>query len=220
VRSTAALLALLCALVGAACGDDTKSAADESGPAAVVETESTTAAPGEPDWAAPLVLDPAVKSPAFTLRDYTGKDVSLSDYRGKAVMLTFVYAQCPDVCQLIIQALARAQRKLGPDAGKMQIVAISIDPKGDTPENVERYLDARQLVGKARYLVGTRAELEPIWRKYGIRVAPGETNPAELAHTSFIYGIDAKGRQRVIYPADPLDPDAIASDVALLVDAA
>jgi len=218
VRSTA-LIALLCALVGAACGDDSKSAADSDGAAAIVETESTTTPAGEPDWAAPLVLDPAKQSPPFTLRDYTGEEVSLADYRGKAVMLTFVYAQCPDVCQLIIQALARAQRQLGADADKMQIVAVSIDPKGDTPENVERYLGARQLVGEARYLVGTRAELAPIWRKYGIRVAPGETNPEELAHSSFIYGIDASGKQRVIYPADPLDPNAIASDVALLVDA-
>jgi protein SCO1/2 len=205
--------ALLSVMLVTACGG---SDGDDDTPAAKVESETVGSGPA---FAAPLVLDPPKRAPDFTLRDYTGEMVTLSDYRGKAVMLTFIYANCPDVCQLIIQALASARRKLGPDANDMQIIAISVDPKGDTKAAVRRFLEARKLVGEARYLIGSAKELRAIWRRYGIQSKPDKAQPALIAHSAFIYGIDRDGMERTLYPSDPLDPNALAADVKLLVDA-
>ena len=120
---------------------------------------------------------------------------------------------------MIVNALAATRKRLGPQADDMQIIAISVDPKGDTPENVRKFLDARGLVGKADFLIGTRAELKPVWDAYAVQVEGSEGTPDLLAHSSFIYGLDGQLVQRVLYPADPLDPGAIAHDVPLLVNA-
>jgi protein SCO1/2 len=179
---------------------------------------ATTPATSASGYMAPAEPSEPFPAPAFTLRDQRGKAVSLADFRGKAVMLTFVFAQCPDVCPLIMQALERARRKLGPSAGDMAIVAVSVDPKGDTPKRVRQFLADRKLTGKAEYLLGTRARLEPVWRSYNIvqkDAEPGQ--PETLAHSALIYGIDAKGIVRTLYPASPLEPDVLAHDARLLV---
>lgn len=60
----------------------------------------------------------------------------LSQIKGKAVLLTFIYDHCPDLCPLIVSDLHTALLRLGPQASKLQIVAVSVDPKGDTPATV------------------------------------------------------------------------------------
>ena len=62
-----------------------------------------------------------------------------------------------------MSALATARTKLGPAKSKLAIVAVSVDPRGDTPKAVRQFLAARRLVGRADYLIGTRKELEPVW---------------------------------------------------------
>ena len=66
-------------------------------------------APAKPaKLAAPSEAAPPYQAPDFTLRDSLGHTVSLSDYRGKAVLLTFIYDHCPDVCPLIVSSLHNA----------------------------------------------------------------------------------------------------------------
>ena len=93
-------------------------------------------------------MSPPTVAPQIVLHDQNGKLFKLSSLRGKAVFLTFVYAHCPDVCPLMMQALGAAKRSL-PDPSIMQIVAVSVDPKGDTPKVVKEFLRARELTGKA-----------------------------------------------------------------------
>ena len=73
---------------------------------------------------APAVLQPPAPTPDFALRDSLGRRVRLSEFRGKAVLLTFIYDHCPDVCPLIVGNLHTALVKLGSQASKVQIVAI------------------------------------------------------------------------------------------------
>jgi protein SCO1/2 len=164
------------------------------------------------------VLSPPRKAPQIALRDQNGRLFKLSSLRGKAVYLTFVYSHCPDVCPLLLQALGAAKRSLANPAS-MQIVAVSVDPKGDTPKAVRSFLHARLLTGKVRWLLGTRAQLRPVWAAYNILTRSLPASPAIIEHASLIYGIDARGRIRVGYPASPLKPAWISHDVPILARA-
>ena len=85
---------------------------------------------------------PAKAAPPIDLRNYLGQPVALSSYRGKAVLVTFLYANCPDVCPLIASNLRVALNMLGREDSHVQVIAVSVDPRGDTPANVARFVRA------------------------------------------------------------------------------
>jgi protein SCO1/2 len=206
----------------AACGGGSGSAGDSgssTAPAAVVSSSPGTTVARKPgQLAGPLIVSPPTRAPQIVLHDQNGKLFKLSSLRGKAVFLTFVYAHCPDVCPLMMQGLAAARRSL-PDPSIMQIVAVSVDPKGDSPRVVKQFLRSRELTGKARWLLGTRAQLRPVWIAYNIEAKSVPETPAIIEHVSLIYGIDARGRIRVGYPASPISPSAMAHDARILARA-
>jgi protein SCO1/2 len=220
-RSRGSALVLL-SLALAACGGGSAKDGDVTGtttPAAVV---SSSVAP-EPElvpgkYAAPLLVEPVRMAAQIRLRDQDGRPFALTSLRGKAVFVTFVYANCPDVCPLMLQALAAAKRTLK-DPASMQIVAVSVDPKGDTPKAIKSFLRARQLTGKVRWLRGTPAQLRPVWNAYNILTKSLPETPAIIEHASLIYGIDARGRLRVGYPATPLKAAWLAHDAPMLARA-
>src|SRR5690348_9197156 len=100
---------------------------------------------------APSLATPPEPARDFTLRDSLGRRVRLSDYRGKAVLLTFIYDHCPDVCPLIVGNFHTALTRLGPAANKAQVIAVSVDPKGDTRATVRAFLRAHEMteIGRA-----------------------------------------------------------------------
>ena len=79
-------------------------------------------------------LDPPQPTPDFTLTDQSGQKVSMADQRGKLVLLTFLYTNCPDVCPLITQNLNQALQMLGAKRDDVRVLAVSVDPEGDTPK--------------------------------------------------------------------------------------
>jgi len=164
--------------------------------------------------AAPAQLQPPAPSPDFALSDSTGYPVRLSQFRGKAVLLTFIYTHCPDVCPLIVAKLHNALLRLGSQAAKVQVVAVSVDPKGDTPETVKAFLAAREMTGRMRYLIGSFKQLAPVWKAYGIEVQ-ATPERREVGHTGIIYAITASGKRIALYPAN-FTSDWIVHDVPIL----
>jgi len=155
-------------------------------------------------------------TPQFALRDSLGRRLRLSQFRGKAVLLTFIYDHCPDVCPLIVGNLHNALLKLGPVASKLQIIAVSVDPKGDTPATVKAFLAAHEMTGRMEYLIGTLNELEPVWRAYGVQVeASPDKREQTVGHSAFLYGITGHGSVLVVYPPT-FDPAWIAHDAPIL----
>jgi protein SCO1/2 len=221
-RSGGSALVLL-ALVLAGCGGG-GSASDDTGDATTGAAAIVSSAPAsEPalkpgELAGPLVVEPVRKAPEIALHDQNGKLFKLSSLRGKAVYLTFVYSHCPDVCPLMLQALGAAKRGLK-DPGSMQIVAVSVDPKGDTPKAVKSFLEQRLLSGQVHWLLGTRKQLRPVWQAYNILAKSVPETPAIIEHVSLIYGVDAKGDIRVGYPASPLKPAWFEHDAPILARA-
>jgi protein SCO1 len=208
-RLLAALVPLaLLAGIASGCGSSGSPKASSSTDPANVSTTS--------GLAAPLVPAKPTVAPAFTLDDQFGKPISLSDYRGKAVLLTFLYVHCPDVCPLITAALRTTTDKLGARAKDVQVVAISVDPVGDRPKAVRSYLSVRGVLHRFEYLVGTRKQLAPVWAKYDIASVPDPKLKRLVGHTGIVIGIDAGGNERAYYPSSPLKPAWMIHDVPLL----
>jgi protein SCO1 len=161
----------------------------------------------------PVLSHPA-SEPPLVLRDYLGHRVDLSSYRGRAVLLTFIYTHCPDVCPLIVSNLHNALAMLGPRAAQVQIIGVSTDPKGDTTGAVRAFLARRGMTGRMEYLIGTRSALVPVWRAWGIS-ATDPTAQDEVNHTALVYGITGSGRVTTVYPSN-FTPSEIAHDVPLL----
>lgn len=155
-------------------------------------------------------------TPQFALKDSLGHLVRLSQFRGKAVLLTFIYDHCTEVCPLIVSNLHTALLKLGPAASKLQIIAVSVDPKGDTPATVKTFLAAHEMTGRMEYLIGPFSELAPVWREYGVQVqaSPDEREDV-VGHSAFLYGITGRGSVVVLYPPT-FDPAWIVHDAPLL----
>jgi protein SCO1 len=161
-----------------------------------------------------LILRPARLAPPLALRDYTGRPVSIAAFRGKAVLVTFVYTHCPNVCPLIISDLAAAQRELGKEASRVRIVAVTVDPRRDTPSAVRAFLAARGATGRMFYLLGSRSQLEPVWKGWKVSVSTG-AHRYTTGHSDIVYGVSASGRMAVVYPAN-FTPAQIIHDVPLL----
>ena len=132
------------------------------------------------------------------------------------MLLTFLYVHCPDVCPLITAALRSTTDKLGVKAKDVQVVAISVDPVGDTPKAVRKYLAARGVLHRFEYLVGTKPQLAAVWAKYHVAAAPDAKLKRLVGHTGIVIGIDAGGKERTYYPSDPLKPSWMVHDVPLL----
>jgi len=183
---------------------------------------STTPLPGGVREATPggglygtLTL-PVRAAPAISLRNYRGQPVTLARYRGRAVFVTFLYANCPDVCPLIAANLRVALRMLGARAADAQLIAVSVDPRGDTPSAVRHFLAAHELLGAMQYLIGSGAELARTWRAWSVGSQRDVGRPELVAHSALVYGVAASGRLTTIYPAS-FQASEIAHDVPLLL---
>ncbi|HXE45526.1 MAG TPA: SCO family protein [Conexibacter sp.] len=151
---------------------------------------------------------PQARAIDFRLRDQNGRVATMDQYRGRFVIVTFMYSTCRDTCPLTAQQIRGALDQLGHD---VPVLAISVDPAGDTPANVRRFLAEQQMARRMRYLTGTHAQLAPVWRAYGI-----QPETAESEHTASTVIDDGAGRQRVGYLTDQLTPEALAADLQTL----
>jgi protein SCO1/2 len=163
---------------------------------------------------APAQADPPAKAPLFALQDSLGRKVALFNFRGRAVLLTFIYDHCPDTCPLIVSKLHTALQMLGGKANEVQVIAVSVDPHGDTPATVRRFLAEHRMTGRMQYLIGSEAQLAPVWGAYGI-AAKASPSGREVSHTALVYGITGSGRMLALYPSN-FRPAWIAHDVPLL----
>jgi len=165
---------------------------------------------------AAAVLEPAKPAPPLSLHNYLGQPVNIADYRGKAVLVTFLYTSCPDVCPLITSDLRVALNLMGPKtASKVRIVAVSVDPRGDTPKAVAAFLARHGMTGRMQYLIGSAKELGPVWKAWGVGAARDAAEPQFINHTGIVYGVTGSGKRLTLY-ASSFQPSEIAHDVPLL----
>jgi protein SCO1 len=203
-RLAAALAAATVVVALAGCGSGSGGAPAKAG--------ATPAASAK--LAAPAQQDPPRPAPDIRLKDWRGHTVSLAQYRGRAVLLTFIYAHCPDVCPLIVSSLHNALDRLGPQARKAQVIAVSVDPKGDRPKAVARFVRQHDMTRRMEYLIGSKKQLAPVWRRWGVQVQ-STPDAREVDHSAFVYGITGSGKVRALYPSN-FKAAAVAHDVPIL----
>ena len=155
-------------------------------------------------------------APDLTLLDgRTATPLTLSSLRGKVVVLTFLYTNCPDACPLTAEHFRQAQRDLGADADRVELVAVTVDPERDTPAAVQEFSRAHGLDRNWHYLIGQRAQIAPVLQAYGIGTIP-DTASGLVGHSDAIYLIDAKGRARVLLHTEEL-PSVLVQDLRILL---
>jgi protein SCO1/2 len=162
------------------------------------------------------VLSPATQAPPLALRNYLGQPVNIESFRGKEVLVTFLYTHCPDVCPLIASNLRVAQRLMGSKvAANTQIIAVSVDPRGDTQGGVAAFLAHHEMTGRMLYLVGSAHELAQAWQAWGVGSERDASRPEVVNHSGLIYGVTASGKRLTIY-ASNFQPAEVAHDAPLL----
>jgi protein SCO1/2 len=161
----------------------------------------------------PAIAHPST-APDFTLRDQNGRTVRLGAQRGKDVLLTFLYTHCPEACPLTATHIDDALGRLGARGKNVVALAVTVDPKGDTPAAVDTFVRSHRLRSQFHYLTGSRTVLERVWRLYGVTpVTKGGPDPD---HTLYILLLDRTGTTRVLF--DSLaKPAAMAHDAGLLL---
>ena len=147
--------------------------------------------------------EPYPVAPEIVLSRANGDSFRLSEMRGKVVALFFGYTSCPDVCPTTMAELKQALQKLGAKADEVQVVFITVDPKRDTPERVQEYVNHfnPDFIG----LSGSEPELAKVWNDYGVfrEIADGGSAAGYLvSHTARVTLIDQQGNLRVSFPFD------------------
>jgi len=154
---------------------------------------------------------------SLELTDHTGKARRLEDFRGKVVVVFFGFTRCPDVCPTTLADAAQAMRELGPDADRVQVLFVSVDPERDTQEALAKYVPAFD----ARFL-GLRGDLEATRRatkefKVYFEKRPGKTpDDYSVDHSAQSYVLDPQGRLRLFVRHDRMAED-LAPDLRVLL---
>jgi protein SCO1/2 len=185
-------LALVCALAVAAC----------SKPPAQFDSVDITGADYAKD---------------FHLADASGRPRSLADYRGKVVLIFFGYTQCPDICPTTMADLKNVMQTLGPDADRVQVLFVTLDPARDTGEILAQYVPSFDkrfvgLRGDEATTAQTAKDFKVFYQKVDGKTPDGYT----LDHTAGTYAFDPDGHVR-LFIRQSVGAQAIAHDVRLLL---
>jgi len=155
-------------------------------------------------------------APEIRLADARGGTFDTRSLAGKPYLVTFLYANCPDVCPLIGAQLRDTLARLGGDAARTAVVAVSVDPRGDTPAAVRTWLRREREPAQFHYLIGAERELRPIWKAW--YAAPQIPGDPESAHTAIVWLVDARGRLAAkVAAGQPFDTGGLARDVRSLL---
>jgi protein SCO1 len=155
------------------------------------------------------LLPSGVPAPAFSLHDQTGRRLTMAEFRGRPLIVTFLYSHCKDTCPVEARLINQAVQELG--SPPATVVAFTVDPAHDTPASVRAFLRKEKITAPFRWVLGTKAQLAPVWKGYAVT-----PQRADEEHMARIVLIDKRGMQRVGYPFDQTTPDRIAHDMRLL----
>jgi protein SCO1/2 len=153
-------------------------------------------------------LPDGVRAPDFELTDEQGERIAMRDFRGEPVIVTFLYTHCEDTCPPAAQQVKGALNELGRD---VPALAIAVEPPRDTADSARAFLSEQRMLGRMSFVLGSRDQLEPVWRGYAIR-----PQSARAEHQARIVLVDAHGLQRIGFPIDQATPERIAHDIELL----
>ena len=156
-------------------------------------------------------------APEFSLTSQDGGQVTLSDFRGKVVAVTFIYTLCTSTCPVLTPMMSFVQDQLGPNFGtKIAFVSITVDPERDTPQVLKEYAHAFGAnLGGWAFLTGTPDAIRDVTRRYGVFAS--KTANGDVDHTFLTSIVDPGGILRVQYVGVRFDPDELRRDLLSLL---
>jgi len=143
---------------------------------------------------------------SLELADTGGKVRRLEDFRGKAVVLFFGFTHCPDVCPTTLADLAGVMKTLGPEADRVQVLFVTVDPERDTPADLDKYVkafDARFIALRGDIAATQRVAKD--FKIYFEKRRQGDTYTVD--HSAQSYVVDPQGRLRLLVRHDRLAAD-------------
>lgn len=163
--------------------------------------------------------DVPTAAPDFTLTDETGAPFALGDLRGRWILLVYGYTSCPDVCPTTLAQLRQVKTELGPQADKVRVVFVSVDPERDTPDILQRYL--AHFGADFKGLTGTPEDVAIAAQLYGVRYEKGDEGESAagylVSHTAHVYLIDPEFQLRMTFPFG-VQAEEIVSDITYLMN--
>ncbi len=131
---------------------------------------------------------------AFALTDQNGKPFTEKDLAGRPSLVFFGFTHCPDICPTKLFEITQMLDSLGADAGKVNVVFITVDPERDTTELLSTYLGSFH--ASIRGLTGTEQQVTQAMRAYRAyaRKVPLDAGGYTMDHTAFVYLMDKQGQ--------------------------
>jgi protein SCO1 len=185
----------------------------------VVKTGHTALPPDAKPVKVMEVMQPGDEVPDDALRDQDGATRRLSDWRGQAVAVTFVYTRCPmpDFCPLMDRRFADLQRAIAADrslAGRAHLASISFDPSFDTPDVIAAHARARGADPHTwSYLTGNRDAIEHLTSRFGVSIISEADASQPITHNLRTAIVDPRGRLVKVYSGNEWTVDALLRDL-------
>jgi cytochrome oxidase Cu insertion factor (SCO1/SenC/PrrC family) len=195
-RMTAfAAAALAAMLTVAGCASSPGSAASDTAPGMSGMSGASKAAMENPN----LDLGSSIgggQAPDIRLVNQFGQPMSLSQFRGRVVILAFSDSECTTVCPLTTQSMVLAKELLGKAGESVQLLGVDANPTATTVSDVMAYSRAHSMVNQWDFLTGSSAQLQAVWKAYNIQVA---IEAGQIDHTPALYVINQQGTLEKLY---------------------
>jgi protein SCO1/2 len=149
-----------------------------------------------------------VRAPDFSLSDERGRTVTMRQFRGRPVVVTYLYTHCTDTCPITAQMVRGALDDLSRD---VPALAITVDPFRDTPASARAFLKRQRVTGRIHFLLGKRRRLLPVWHGFAI-----QPQLPKAEHQAVITLVDKHGVQRVADVVSNTNPEDLAHDIRVL----
>jgi protein SCO1/2 len=154
------------------------------------------------------IMPKGFRAPDFRLRDQDGHSVSMRQFRGKPVIVTFLYTTCDNECPAMAQVVKGALDDLKSD---VPAIAVAVDPPHDNAERARAFLAKQRAIGRLDFVLGSRPQLARVWKGFAI-----QPQTVSQEHQARFTLVDKRGFQRIGFPGNRATPEAVAHDVALL----
>lgn len=172
----------------------------------------------EVEYDGAIHITPPVDVPAFTLTDQHSQRFNSSALRGRYVLLTFGFTNCPDICPLALSDMQQIKALLRDDADEVRFVFVSVDGRRDSPSILRRYFESRALDGIIA-LTGEEDKVRQIGAPLGLsfEVSGDASSLAyNINHTAGSFLLDRRGRWIMRFQFG-LPPDRIAAELRTLL---
>jgi cytochrome oxidase Cu insertion factor (SCO1/SenC/PrrC family) len=187
-----AALALAATLAVAGCAS---SSGSSSSPGTSAMSAANAAAMQNPNLDLGSSLD-GMKAPDIKLVNQFGQPMSLSQFRGRVVVLAFSDSECTTVCPLTTQSMVMAKELLGKAGDSVQLLGVDANPTATKVSDVMAYSRAHSMVNQWDFLTGSLAQLKAVWKAYNIQVA---IMAGQIDHTPALYVINQQGTLEKLY---------------------